>query len=65
MSGRAAPLRPAGWTAEEEARLVADMAAGLASHQGRLDISRLADIMRAKDHYGNDQISSQQVDNSF
>ena len=41
---------------------MADMAAGLASHQGRLDISRLADIMRAKDHYGNDQISSQQVD---
>ena len=47
------------WSDEKESALINDLSLCLGKQ--RIDVDNLASIMRGKDHYGNDQLSGQQV----
>ena len=55
--------RSSSWTDERESSLVTDLASALGD-QWRL-VERLGEVMRSKDHYGNDQLSGQQIQDSL
>ena len=56
-------VRSQSWTEEKESSLVAEMSRAL--EKTTVDVERLAEVMRSKDHYGNDQLSGQQVQDSL
>ena len=51
------------WSDEKESDLIRELSLCLGNQ--RLDMDKLAIIMRSKDHYGNDQLSRQQVEVSL
>ena len=56
-------MRSRSWTEEKESSLVEDMSRAL--DNSSVEMERLAEVMRSKDHYGNDQLSGQQVQDSL
>jgi len=51
--------RSRNWTERDDARLMADLSRSVGNQI--IDMDRLAMVMREKDHYGNEQVSSQQA----
>ena len=56
-------VRSQSWTEEKESSLVTDLSRALEGTA--VEVERLAEVMRRKDHYGNDQLSGQQVQDSL
>ena len=56
-------MRSRSWTEEKEDSLVQEMSRAL--DRSSVEVERLAEVMRSKDHYGNDQLSGQQVQDSL
>ena len=56
-------VRSQSWTEEKETSLVTELARAL--ERTSVEVERLAEVMRSKDHYGNDQLSGQQVQDSL
>lgn len=55
--------RSKSWTEEKENDLITDLAQALGDQFRQVE--RLAEVMRGKDHYGNDQLSGQQIQDSL